>query len=68
MDTPTALNRPHSGVILELKTFSDTPWWMVEMTRRFNLVRVGFCKYSAGLRLESLFSGSAYSEASENCT
>lgn len=30
MDTPTALNRPHSGVILELKTFSDTPWWMVE--------------------------------------
>jgi hypothetical protein len=67
MDSPTALNRDFSGVILELKTFSDTPQWMVELTERFDLVRIGFCKYFTALRLESLFEGAAYSEASEDC-
>lgn len=67
MDTPTALNRDFSGVILELKTFSDTPKWMVELTERFDLVRIGFCKYFTALRLESLFEGTMYSDTSEAC-
>ena len=67
MDSPTALNREYSGVILELKTFSDTPKWMVELTQRFDLVRIGFCKYFTALRLESLFEGATFSDTSENC-
>ena len=68
MDSGTALNRPFSGLILELKTYRDAPAWMVELTARFNLVRTGFCKYSTAMRLESLFQGAMYSEQSENCT
>ena len=68
LDTQTALNRDYPGIILELKTFSDCPQWMVDMTRKFDLVRIGFCKYSTALRVESLFTGARYSDASENCT
>jgi hypothetical protein len=68
MDSGTALNRPHTGVILELKTFSDAPRWMVDLTERFDLVRVGFCKYFTAVRLEKVFTGAEYSDASENCT
>jgi len=68
MDSGMALNRPYSGVILELKTYRDAPLWMVELTERFDLVRVGFCKYSTAVRLESLYLGAAYSEQSENCS
>jgi hypothetical protein len=67
MDSSMAVNRTFSGVILELKTLSDTPYWMVDMTRQFDLVRVGFCKYSTAMRLESLFDGAQYTEASEAC-
>jgi hypothetical protein len=68
MDSETAFGRPFPGVILELKTFSDAPRWMVDLTERFDLVRVGFCKYFAAVRLEKLFTGWAFSDASENCT
>lgn len=68
MDSTVALNRPYSGVVLELKTFSDAPEWMVDLTERFDLVRVGFCKYFTAIRLESFFDGAMYSEASENCS
>ncbi len=68
MDSGTALNRPFSGLILELKTYRDAPAWMVELTERFNLVRTGFCKYSTAMRLDSLFQGAMYSEQSDNCT
>lgn len=68
MDSGTALNRPHTGVILELKTFSDAPRWMVDLTERFDLVRVGFCKYFTALRLDKLFVGGQFSDASENTT
>ena len=68
MDSETALNRNFSGVVLELKTFSDAPLWMVELTERFDLVRIGFCKYFTAVRLDSLFCGGVYSDASENCT
>ena len=65
MDASTSFGRPFSGAILELKTFSDAPMWMVDMTERFSLQRVGFCKYFTAVRLESMFSGGAYSIASE---
>lgn len=68
MDSTLALKHPYPGLILELKTYRDTPLWMIEMTERFDLVRTGFCKYSTAVRLESLFSGFMYSEGSENCT
>jgi len=68
MDTATAQNRPYSGVVLELKTYRDAPLWMTHLTERFDLVRVGFCKYSCAMRLESLYQGGLYSDASENCT
>ena len=67
MDSSMALNRPFSGVILELKTYSDAPMWMSELTERFSLNRVGFCKYSTAMRLESLFYGDAYSAAMDFC-
>jgi hypothetical protein len=65
MDSAMAQNRPYSGLILELKTYSDAPLWMVDLTERFDLVRIGFCKYFAAVRLESLFRGCAYSDTSE---
>ena len=68
LDTQTGVNRNFPGIVLELKTFSDCPQWMVDMTRLFDLVRIGFCKYTTALRLESLFTGACYSAASENCT
>jgi len=67
MDSSVALNRAFSGVILELKTYSDAPQWMSELTERFSLSRTGFCKYSTAMRLESLFYGSTYSDASDMC-
>lgn len=66
MDSGMAFNRNFGGVILELKTFSDAPMWMVDMVERFDLVRVGFCKYFTAVRLEKLFTGGQFSEASEN--
>lgn len=60
MDSTTAMNRPFSGLILELKTYRDVPLWMSELTERFNLVRTGFCKYSTAMDLESAFYGKPY--------
>ena len=68
MDTSMAQRAPFSGHILELKCGTEMPVWMLELIERFDLVKVGFCKYSAAMRLESLFSGKFYSAASENCT
>ncbi len=67
-DSELVFNRPYSAVILELKTFSDAPLWMVDLAERFDLQRVGFSKYFAAMRLESLYRGAVYSAASENCT
>ena len=68
MDSAMVFNRPFSAVILEMKTYRNAPVWMADMTERFSLERVGFCKYSAAMRLESLYQGAQYSDASENCT
>ncbi len=68
MDTSMSQRAPFSGHILELKCGTEMPVWMLELIERFDLVKVGFCKYSAAMRMESLFSGKYYSAASENCT
>ena len=67
IDTHTGLRADYTGFILELKSKMGVPRWLMEIVRNFNLVRTGFCKYSAALRLESLSAGFAYSETSENC-
>ena len=67
MDTATALKNSNGGFILELKSTGSMPVWMIELIERFELDRVGFCKYSTALRLESIFRGIQYSEASDAC-
>ncbi|MDF1859070.1 MAG: polyphosphate polymerase domain-containing protein [Verrucomicrobiales bacterium] len=67
IDTPTGLRTDIGGFVLELKSKMGIPRWMLDFVRAFDLVRVGFCKYSAALRLESLNAGYEYSEGSENC-
>ena len=52
----------------ELKAMRDTPAWMLELVRRFNLSNTGFCKYATAWRLETLFRGFMYAEGSEPCT
>ncbi|MDE0839177.1 MAG: polyphosphate polymerase domain-containing protein [Kiritimatiellae bacterium] len=47
----------YSGVILELKTLSDTPRWMIDLVMHFDLVRCGNCKYSNAIWAESIFRG-----------
>ena len=49
---------PFSGVVLELKTLSDVPHWIVDLVQEFDLVRTGNCKYSSAVWVESLFRGS----------
>ena len=68
LETGTVLRRSGPVALLELKSTVDVPAWMIEAVRRFDLVRGGFCKYAAAMRLESLFMGYAYSSASENCS
>jgi hypothetical protein len=68
LDTQASLRREFPGYILELKSGAELPCWMAELIERFNLVRTGFCKYSAAMRLESIFTGRQYSVSSENCT
>jgi hypothetical protein len=67
IDTATGLRTDYAGFVMELKSKMGIPRWMLDFVRAFNLVRVGFCKYSAALRLESLSAGHQYSEGSENC-
>lgn len=65
MDSEIAQDRTFSGAILELKTFGDAPLWMVDLTERFDLQRVGFCKYYTAVRLEKLFTGQSYSDGND---
>ena len=68
LDTPMALGAEFSGHVLELKCGSEMPGWMLELIERFNLVKIGFSKYSAAMRMESIYMGMSYSDASENCS
>ncbi len=67
VDTQTGLQTDYPAFILELKSKMSIPQWLLDVVRRFGLVRTGFCKYSAALRLESLSQGYEYSDTSENC-
>jgi hypothetical protein len=68
MDSQTGLRRPFPGYIFELKAMRDTPTWMLELVRRFNLSNTGFCKYATAWRLETLFRGFMYADGSEPVT
>ncbi|MDA0576730.1 MAG: polyphosphate polymerase domain-containing protein [Verrucomicrobia bacterium] len=59
MDSALAQNKQYkfSGIIMELKTLSDTPHWMIDLVQHFDLARTGNCKYSTALWQESLFRG-----------
>ncbi len=59
MDSSMAQNKyfPFSGVILELKTLSDAPQWMIDLVMHFALERTGNCKYSTAIWQESVFCG-----------
>ncbi len=57
MDSAGAQGGGHapSNLIMEVKTLSHTPLWVMDLVERFQLRRCGFCKYSAGLWCEGLF-------------
>jgi hypothetical protein len=59
MDSSTTQNKASrfSGAILELKTLSDAPIWMIDLVEYFNLERTGHCKYCNAVWQESLFTG-----------
>lgn len=59
IDTNLTQNKqyPFSGVVLEIKTLSDVPTWIVELIQRFDLVRTGHCKYCNAVWQEGIFSG-----------
>ena len=61
LDNPIMQTRRHdkeenfSGVVLELKALHDVPRWMLEVVTKFDLWRVGHCKYSNAIWAESMF-------------
>lgn len=57
IDTPLIQNKglTYSGVVLEVKTLSDAPQWIINLIMEFDLVRTGHCKYSNGVWAEALF-------------
>jgi hypothetical protein len=59
LDTNLVQNKNHnfSGAVLEIKTLSDTPQWMIDLVMNFDLARVGHCKYSNAVWQESFFRG-----------
>ena len=68
MDSATAQSRDFSGTMLELKSASEAPHWMLECVERFNLVPAGHCKYSTAMNLEALFRGHQFTDTSEDTT
>jgi SPX domain protein involved in polyphosphate accumulation len=61
LDNPMMQTRRHdkelnfSGVVLELKALQNVPQWMQDLVTRFDLWRVGHCKYSNAVWAESMF-------------
>jgi hypothetical protein len=45
----------YSGVVMEIKTLSHAPLWVMDMVERFQLRKSGFCKYSTALWREGAF-------------
>lgn len=69
MDTPQAqgFGLTGSAVVMEIKTLSHAPMWVLDMVERFQLRKCGFCKYSTALWREGVFRrqpdmGAAYEE------
>ena len=54
---------PYSSVILELKALSHMPVWVMDLVERFQLKKLGNCKYSTAVWCEGLFS--RYPETNE---
>lgn len=69
MDCSLAQNKayPFSGVVLEIKTLSDAPQWIIDLVMHFSLERTGNCKYSNAVWLESMFRGSPALPAYADC-
>ena len=59
IDSPMTQNKQNrfSGIVLELKTLSDAPLWMIDLVEYFNLERTGHCKYSNAVWSEAIFCG-----------
>lgn len=57
MDSATAQDAglPFSAVVLEVKTLSYPPLWVIDLVERFQLKRSGFCKYSTAIWREGVF-------------
>lgn len=48
---------PYSGTVLEVKTLSYMPVWVMDMVQRFQLKQNGNCKFSTGIWREGAFCG-----------
>lgn len=48
-DDPETFGRPDVNVILELKCERKIPVWMVDLIKRFDLVRMGFSKFEGSM-------------------
>ncbi len=48
---------PFSGIVMEVKTLSHTPMWVMDMVERFELQKRGNCKYSTAVWREGVFTG-----------
>jgi hypothetical protein len=46
---------PYSGVVMEVKTLSQMPVWVVDLVERFELRKRGNCKYSTAIWREGVF-------------
>ena len=56
MDTASGLQTNTPSFILELKSKTSIPFWMMDLVNAFDLQRVGFCKYSTAVRLNAALS------------
>ena len=57
-DVASVMKGCPASVILELKSGLQIPDWIIRMVRHFSLRRIGFCKYTEAVKLESSFGGS----------
>lgn len=48
-DDPESFGYPGANVVLELKCERKVPVWLVDMIKRFNLVRMGFSKFESAM-------------------
>ncbi|MDR2849869.1 MAG: polyphosphate polymerase domain-containing protein [Verrucomicrobiota bacterium] len=46
---------PYSGVVLEVKSLSYTPVWVMDLVERFQLRKSGNCKYSTAIWRDGFF-------------